>query len=416
MRGAATATRRSSFRLPTGTSRAAAPARHAELLDLSLHHDLSRLRDEWLAFEEIADCTVFQTYEWLAAYQRFIGTLRGEKPCIAIVRADDGTPVCLLPLAVRQAGFVRELTWLGDELSDYNAPLLATNFGVTFGESGFTRLWRDLLARLQSDRRTSFDVVRLTKMPERVGGQVNPFVSGLTTRLNASGSYMTPLRESWDGFYAAKRSAATRRRDRTKRARLAECGRVSFEVPTDAKDIVPILDTLMQQKSKFFAERGIGNIFARSGYAAFYRAVATDPSFSRIAHVSKLEVGGEAAATNLGLIFRGRYYYVLASYTDGPAARFSVGTFHLHELMSYAINRGLAWFDFTIGDESYKRDWCDGVYQLYDHIGIATTRGSLVALPLKLTQSMKRAIKQTPILWAIFSKARATLRRDQETK
>ncbi len=108
----------------------------------------------------------------------------------------------------------------------------------------------------------------------------------------------------------------------------------------------------MRQKSAVFAERGIDNIFMRPGYAEFYRAVATDPRFNRIVHVSKLEVGAETAAVNLALVFRGRYYYVLSSYTEGQLARLGPGAIHLRELMRYAIDRGIAFFDFTIGDES----------------------------------------------------------------
>jgi CelD/BcsL family acetyltransferase involved in cellulose biosynthesis len=149
----------------------------------------------------------------------------------------------------------------------------------------------------------------------------------------------------------------------------------------------------------------------RPGYADFYRAVASDPAFSRIAHVSTLDVGAETAAVNLGLVFQGRYYYVLSSYTDGPSSRFSPGTVHLHELIRYAIGRGLTSFDFTIGDEPYKRDWCDEVRPLYDYIATATLSGAAVALPLQVISRIKRTIKQTPILWALFTKTRAALSR-----
>ncbi len=75
--------------------------------------------------------------------------------------------------------------------------------------------------------------------------------------------------------------------------------------------------------------------------------------------MSRLDVGPTLAAANYGLIFRGRYYHVLASYDDGPVSRFGPGAAHLHDLMRYAIEHGCNEFDFTIGDEPYKHDWCD---------------------------------------------------------
>ena len=64
-------------------------------------------------------------------------------------------------------------------------------------------------------------------------------------------------------------------------------------------------------------------------------------------------------------------------------------------------------FDFTIGDERYKRDWCDGELKLYDHIALVTARGAVVAGPLLVVRSVKRWIKQTPMIWNAFTKARA---------
>ena len=78
-----------------------------------------------------------------------------------------------------------------------------------------------------------------------------------------------------------------------------------------------------------------------------------------LVHVSRLDVGSTWSAINLGLMFRGTYCHVLASYDDGETSRFGAGVAHLRELMRYSIERGLKHFDFTIGDERYKLEWSD---------------------------------------------------------
>jgi CelD/BcsL family acetyltransferase involved in cellulose biosynthesis len=128
-------------------------------------------------------------------------------------------------------------------------------------------------------------------------------------------------------------------------------------------------------------------------------------------HVSRLDVGAVPAAVNLALVHRSRYYHLLASYTDGELARFGPGAAHLHELMQYAIDNGCRIFDFTIGDERYKRDWCDTELALYDYIVPVTWRGALLAVPRLIGQKFKRWIKQTPILWAAATKVREFLGR-----
>ena len=122
----------------------------------------------------------------------------------------------------------------------------------------------------------------------------------------------------------------------------------------------------MTQKARSFARMGVGNLFAKPGHAEFYRALATDPATSQMVHVSRLDVGTTPAAINLGLTYRDCYYHLLASYDDGEVSRFGPGAAHLHDLMQLAIERGLKIFDFTIGDERYKRDWCDTELKLFD--------------------------------------------------
>ena len=79
--------------------------------------------------------------------------------------------------------------------------------------------------------------------------------------------------------------------------------------------------------------------------------------------------------------------------------------------MRYAIEHGCREFDFTIGDEPYKRDWCDIEIKLYDHRSAATVRGWLAVLPAIAFSRVKRVIKQTPFLWRLFVKTRARLGR-----
>jgi CelD/BcsL family acetyltransferase involved in cellulose biosynthesis len=127
----------------------------------------------------------------------------------------------------------------------------------------------------------------------------------------------------------------------------------------------------MQQKAGALARIGVPNFFERPGYAEFYRAI----SGKRIAHVSRLDIGAVAGAGNLGLVMCVRYYHLLASYTnDAAIMRHGPGAAHLMEIMRHAIERGCTVFDFTIGDEPYKPDWCEERQTLYDHLSARTLK------------------------------------------
>jgi CelD/BcsL family acetyltransferase involved in cellulose biosynthesis len=76
-------------------------------------------------------------------------------------------------------------------------------------------------------------------------------------------------------------------------------------------------------------------------------------------------------------------------------------------LLRHAIECGLARFDFTVGDEPYKRDWSDLELKLFDYVAAVTLRGVAMMAMTRAYRSTKRFIKQSPILWPAFSKARA---------
>ena len=114
----------------------------------------------------------------------------------------------------------------------------------------------------------------------------------------------------------------------------------------------------------------------------------------------------ETAAANFGLVFRGTYIYLLAGYNDGDLGRFGPGSLQLLEMFQYAFERGLKTFDFTIGDEPYKRDWFDSEMKLYDHASAATFRGWLTIMPARVMRAIKRAVRQNPIVWSMVRKTR----------
>jgi CelD/BcsL family acetyltransferase involved in cellulose biosynthesis len=373
---------------------------------LTVYEDLAAIEKDWRAFEAQADSTVFQSFDWLATWQHYIGTQAGVRPAIVVGRDASGGILLLLPLSVCATGFARELTWLGSDLCDYNAPLLAPGFTERFDRARFMAVWRDITATLQSHPRLGFDLIHLSKMPEMVGAQPNP-MRHLGGTINPSGAYLTHLTGDWETFYAAKRSSSTRRRDRTKRKRLAEFGEVKLINPASGAETAGTLDTLMVQKSRSFARMGVGNLFAKPGHAEFYRAIVTDPATRHMVHVSRLDIGATPAAINLGLTYRDCYYHLLASYDDGEVSRFGPGAAHLHDLMQHAIERGFKIFDFTIGDERYKRDWCDTELKLFDVIAAVNWRGTLVAVPMLGWQQLKRWIKQTPVVWSAVGGLRA---------
>jgi CelD/BcsL family acetyltransferase involved in cellulose biosynthesis len=386
---------------------ATSPAQVARTeIRLSVHTDIAAIEGDWRDFQARADGTVFQTYEWLSTWQRHIGARRDTRPAIVIGRDARGEIMLLFPLAVERTRLARQLTWLGSELCDYNAPLLVPEFALHVSLARFEQLWADVLARLRRHPGLGFDLVHLDQMPAVVGSQPNPLLHlGATHHPNHA--YVVSLGDSWETLYS-KRSASTRRHDRAKRKKLAQHGELVCVHASGTAEIAGTLETLIDQKTRWFAEVGVSNMFARPGCREFFFDIATNPETRHITHVSRLDAGRETLAANLGLTFGDRFYYVLTSYDrDSELAKFGPGGALLHDLLRHAIDRGLRKFDLSVGNERYKREWCDTELDLYDHTAIATVRGACAALPLMTARRVKLWIKSKPAVWNAFRKARA---------
>ncbi len=380
----------------------------ARNLCLRIYGDLTVVEAEWRRFERLADCTAFQTFDWLATWHQHVGLRKGVRPVIAVGRFEDGETAFLLPLCIVPRRSASLLCWLGQELCDYNAPLLARDFSQRVTPDRFLAAWRELQNLMQRDPLMRHDWIVFEKMPQTIGAQINPFTClGITP--NASGVHLTQLGDDWEKFYTAKRSSATRRRNRAKRRHMSEYGEIRFVTVADADAARRTLETLMEQKSRSFARQGIADIFTRPGHREFYLDLASNPKTRHLVHISRVEIGPSCAAANLGIVFGDCYYHVLASYDDGEVSQYGPGALHLRELMAYAIKLGLKRFDFTIGDEPYKLEWSDTNLKLHDYTATVTWRGLPACWSSTVRRRIKGFVKQTPLLWRLVSHARSAI-------
>ncbi len=371
---------------------------------LSYHDDLSGIEQDWRGFEQRADCTAFQTFDWLSTWQRHIGAREGVKPAIVVGR-QDGAVLFILPLAL-VPGRLRRVTWFGDFLSNSSAPLLARDFTKRISGTQFLALWREIEQLLRQHLR--HDLIDLGKIPETVGGQRNPMLAlELTTHPNDA--YLVHLTGTWDEFYAAKRSPSRRKTDGRKRRKLEKQGDVTFAVATERADIERTIDALIAQKKSSYASLGVANMFEWPGYRDFFVDLATDPRRLGLVHVSSVSVGSTIVAASYGLTLHGNYDYVLAGYTMGEFEVASPGTIHLQALMRHFIERGFKTFDLNIGDEPYKREWCDTETKFYDYVSPVTVSGWAVATLMHVARVAKRFIKRNPSIWPVIRKARSIL-------
>ena len=365
---------------------------------VSIASSVDDVRATWRHLQSSGQAYGFQSLEWIDAWSGTMGASAGLEPRIVLVEAPPGTPVMLLPLAVSRGRFLNRLVWLGGALADYQGPVLGPRFADSAVPLRFKEIWQDVCARLPE-----VHTIVLDKLPATIGSERNPFAQ-LAWQRHSSAAHFTELTADYDTFIAARRSAKSLASDRRKERHLSKSGDLRFVVADSPEVRRELLAELFRQKSAGYRALGVADLFAESAYRDFVTRLATD-SPSRIL-LCALTVGDRVVATCFSLVYNGRLYYLLPAYERNELSRFGPGNALLYRMFRWCFDNGVRVFDFTLGDEPYKRFWSDHTLELYDLVHGIGLLGRCDAACLRLARRMKRCIKGSPRLFRLLLELR----------
>jgi CelD/BcsL family acetyltransferase involved in cellulose biosynthesis len=234
-------------------------------------------------------------------------------------------------------------------LSDYNAPLLAQDFMLSTRD--MRGLWRRILRALPPA-----DVVRLEKMPAAFAGGANPLQAIAETRPMSIDFWRVVLPKT-RAEYEKRLTSTFLKELRRKNRRVDGHGKSAMVHAGDPQKALQVFDALAQMRTIRFQELGRDNVLAVPELRAFYEAVITENWTEGFTSLSALEVDGQIAATLFALRHAGTYYLLLSAFRNGEWKSASPGNVMLDRMTTHLIETGTGVFDYTIGNESYKRDF-----------------------------------------------------------
>ncbi len=339
---------------------------------IEFHETLETAEKDWRHLEQEGEYFAFQTYFWVKSWHELIGTKLGVSPQIVVLRTPDGEAAMVIPLGIRRERGLRHLSFLAHNLSDYQGPLMAKGVGERIA-GDFAALWSKVLSRLPS-----VDLIDFRRMPNIIGNAPNPFVQ-LQGAIQTERAYAAHLPPSFEEFLKGKRKAIHRDSLRKLR-RLAEIGEVAFEIVKDPGKIEKVVEIMAYQKGPNYIQSLGFNWFESMPEAkAFYARIGAMQSGHLHGHVSIMTVGGVVVSTHVGMVSHDRFYMLLPSYAGGEWYKYSTGRLLLEHLMKISIDDGCTVFDYTVGDDAYKKDWTDSVLPLY-----------VLTVPLSLKAHMRQ--------------------------
>jgi CelD/BcsL family acetyltransferase involved in cellulose biosynthesis len=370
--------------------------------EIRIFGDVVPLQRAWRSFEKTAAGHVFQSFDFVSAWLATVGRARGIEPLIVVGFDGAEEILFILPFCVTKRLGRRHLEWLGAEHADYNCGLFDREFLANRGGTQLT----EAVTALLSDRA---DLCDFRRQPEALDGLPNPFASFSALR-HCHTSHETHLGTSFESYYLSKRDSSSRRHDRGKLKRLEALGDVRVKTDLTSAETERAMAVLFEEKERNLGERGAGGFFRSDAVKRFYLKLADRPHPDGPCHLATVECGGEIVAVNWGLVHGKRYYYVMHAFaSQSPAARFSPGRLLLHGLMQWCIGSGIEIFDFTIGDEAFKRQWCEVSAPLSDSVAALNGRGAALAVGLRSAKAARRFIKDRPALRSVAQEIRRRL-------
>lgn len=308
---------------------------------------------------------------------------------------DGETTWLMLPLEVVRSGPCRAARFVGGKHANANFPAFAWD-AITPGAQTVA----ERLVQAVRRQRPDIDLLLLERLEAVREGKRNPLLAqgapesaNLALSVSLEGGFEAVLERGSD------RRKPKRHRQRSNRFKAA--GGFRRIEARDPEEVKRLLGFFFACKEKRFRAAGIPNVFAEAQTQAalidvFTRALDEErPSFA----LQGLEVAGKLRAVSAASVIGRRMTVEFASFAEDEFAKLSPGQFLFHLNIEEACRLGFESYDFGIGDETYKRDWCDTATAHHDVVLPASLKGRAYAGVLGAAARGKRAIKRHPALW-----------------
>lgn len=344
--------------------------------------DIEPIRSRWKAIESSGVSTPFQSCAWVSALLESVGrSFDAELHIVIVKERKSGEDLMLLPLVRRRAQLLRFLEIPDFSVSDYNSPIISRS--IVADKARVAEVWNTAMRALPAS-----DVLYLQKIPQILSDVPNPLVDLKGFRPECYSSWQLALPENLTELEQKTLSSATRRQIRRRTRQLEETGALSYVVPNSEAEKKALFDVLRQQRQSRFAALGRNNILASPAHSGFYDLILQSGFDPEVLTVHGLKVGDETIATAFGLYWQKRFYLLMSTMASGSWLELSPGMVMIWKLIAHMHAKGCRTFDFTIGDEPYKRQLGATECTLSEYFRARSPVGGPYALGLWLWPSL----------------------------
>jgi CelD/BcsL family acetyltransferase involved in cellulose biosynthesis len=351
---------------------------------------------EWRALEQGQTATPYQRFDFVNAWQDNVGIRLEAKARPVIAYDSDQRVIMVLPLVVRAFGPLRIACFPGGKHANFNMPLWRRDFASSARREDVKGIL-SLLAK----RDSTLDVLALNQQPLDWNGATNPFA--LLPRQPAVNE--CPLLTIDPRAPSARIGSSFRRKLNGKERKLQALPGYRYIVARTEADATRLLDAFFAIKPLRMAEQKIRNVFAEPGTEAFIRHACLNglTAGKAVIELHGLECDAEVIAIFAGVGDGHRFSTMFNTYTMSEAARNSPGLVLIRNMIEYNAKLGFSSFDFGVGTDEYKLQFCrDERQPLFDSFVALSARGQIATKAMSLETGLKRLVKRSPRAMQIF--------------
>lgn len=314
----------------------------------------------------------------------------------------DGAPVFALALEVVRSGPFRIARFMGGRHANGNFSAADRTWLRTVGIDDVQTLLAGV-ARARPD----VDLVALERLMPELDGLPNPLAC-LPHFPSPNLSLAADLGGGFDDFLGRTSGKRKRKKHRSQIRKFGAVGaykRIEARTPAEAH---ALLEAFFAMKALRFGKMGIADVFGDPAVRAFFHALFSgalkDETPLFVLH--GLEVAGKLRAVTGSSVSAKRLICEFGAIAEDNLAHASPGDFLFFENIQEACEKGFEVYDFSVGDEPYKRLWCDAEVQHFEVLAPLTPKGRMLALSLRQSARLKAFIKNNPSIWRLTKRLR----------
>ena len=373
--------------------RKAQPAFTGGTINLRVITDLDEARERLAALPGDTVHTGSQHPAFLASWL----TLAGCKPLFLELRAPGSGPV-LLPLELCDNGIA---AYCGEKHANGNFPV-----GRARDITALAALGSQACISALRHSRVPASAIILERQHQTWKGIDNPFVSNASLT-SPNPALSLELTGGFDAVLATRSGKRKRKKWRNQNSKMEAIGPVTYLHPAPAEQVPALLDRFFELKAIRFREQGIGDVFAVAGVRNFVHALfKTGMAQHPHSHEVHALMIGDVPAAIIGCTIHEGHLTVEFGTFDEQFYNAGPGETLFFSAIRDACERGISVFDFGVGDEWYKRGWCDIETRHFDTAIGLTPKGRLQSLLHTARTRAETRIKSDPQLWAFVKKVR----------